>query len=116
MVPSGLTGWNGTRTRYSDVDSVGSTVTWQVDLPEAGEYRVSVWYPTNPTTTTSAAYVVEHQGGSTEVIVDQTAGAAAWRPLGTFRYDAGAVGVVRLEVRNTSFHRVSAAQFVRVGN
>lgn len=114
--PSGLAGWNGTRTRYSDVDSVGSTVTWQVDLPEAGEYRVSVWYPTNPTTTTSAAYIVEHQGGSTEIIVDQTVGAAAWRPLGTFRYDAGAVGVVRLEVRNTSFHRVSAAQFVRVGN
>lgn len=114
--PSGLAGWNGTRTRYSDVDSIGSTVTWQVNLPEAGEYRVSVWYPTNPTTTTSAAYIVEHQAGSTEVVVNQTEGAAAWRPLGTFRYAAGAVGVVRLEVRNASFHRVSAAQFVRVGN
>ncbi|WP_407360271.1 hypothetical protein [Microbacterium sp. LBN7] len=114
--PSGLSGWNGTRTRYSDSDSVGSTVTWNVSLPQAGLYRVSVWYPTNPTTTTSAAYVVEHQGGSSEVIVDQTQGAAAWRSLGTFRYDAGATGVVRLEVRNTSIHRVSAAQFVRVGD
>ncbi|MFE6964877.1 hypothetical protein ACFVAJ_07175 [Agromyces sp. NPDC057679] len=114
--PSGLTGWNGTRTRYSDTDSVGSTVTWQVDLPEAGEYRVSVWYPTNPATTTSAAYVVEHQAGSTEVVVNQLEGAAAWRPLGTFRYAAGAVGVVRLEVRNPAIHRVSAAQFVRVGS
>ncbi|MFK4851599.1 hypothetical protein ACI3KT_08195 [Microbacterium sp. ZW T6_19] len=114
--PSGLSGWNGTRTRYSDTDSVGSTVTWNVELPQAGLYRVSVWYPTNPTTTTSAAYVVEHQSGSSEVIVDQTQGAGAWRALGTFRYDAGAVGVVRLEVRNTSIHRVSAAQFVRTGD
>ena len=114
--PSGLSGWNGTRTRYSDSGSVGSTVTWKADLPQPGLYRVSVWYPTNPTTTTSAAYVVEHQGGSSEVIVDQTQGAAAWRALGTFRYDAGAPGVVRLEVRNTSIHRVSAAQFVRVGD
>ncbi|KRC61624.1 hypothetical protein ASE14_12340 [Agromyces sp. Root81] len=114
--PSGLTGWNGTRTRYSDVDSVGSTVTWTVTLPEPGEYRVSVWYPTNPTTTTSAAYIVEHEGGSTEVVVNQTEGAAAWRSLGTFRYAAGAAGVVRLEVRSAAFHRVSAAQFVRVGN
>ena len=114
--PSGLSGWNGTRTRYSDTDSVGSTVTWNVNLAQPGQYRVSVWYPTNPTTTTSAAYVVEHQGGSSEVIVDQTQGAAAWRALGTFRYDAGAVGVVRLEVRNPGIHRVSAAQFVRVGD
>ena len=114
--PSGLSGWNGTRTRYSDADSVGSTVTWNVSLPQAGLYRASVWYPTNPTTTTSAAYVIEHQGGSSEVIVDQTQGAAAWRSLGTFRYDAGATGVVRLEVRNTSIHRVSAVQFVRIGD
>lgn len=114
--PSGLSGWNGTRTRYSDSDSVGSTVTWNANLPQAGLYRVSVWYPTNSTTTTSAAYVVEHQGGSSEVIVDQTQGAAAWRSLGTFRYGADAVGTVRLEVRNTSIHRVSAAQFVRVGD
>lgn len=114
--PSGLAGWNGTRTRYSDTDSVGSTVTWQVNLPEAGEYRVSVWYPTNPTTTTSAAYIVEHQAGSTEIIVNQTEAAAAWRPLGTFRYEAGATGVVRLEVRSTAIHRASAAQFVRIGS
>ncbi|MEU4017313.1 hypothetical protein AB0E56_18810 [Microbacterium sp. NPDC028030] len=114
--PSGLSGWNGTRTRYSDSDSVGSTVTWNVDLPQAGMYRVSVWYPTNSTTTTSAAYVVEHKNGSSEVIVDQTQGAAAWRSLGSFRYDADAVGTVRLEVRNTSIHRVSAAQFVRIGD
>lgn len=114
--PSGLSGWNGTRTRYSDSDSVGSTVTWNVDLPQAGLYRVSVWYPTNPTTTTSAAYVVEHKNGSSEVIVDQTQGAAAWRSLGSFRYAAGATGTVRLEVRNTSIHRVSAAQFVRIGD
>ena len=114
--PSGLSGWNGTRTRYSDTGSVGSTVTWNVDLPQAGLYRVSVWYPTNPTTTTAAAYVVEHQGGSSEVIVNQTEGAAAWRSLGTYRYGANAVGTVRLEVRNTSIHRVSAAQFVRVGD
>ncbi|WP_341974119.1 hypothetical protein [Microbacterium sp. LWO13-1.2] len=114
--PSGLSGWNGTRTRYSDTDSVGSTVTWNANLLQAGLYRVSVWYPTNPTTTTSAAYIVEHQAGSTEVIVNQTEDAAAWRSLGTFRYDAGAVGVVRLEVRSTSIHRVSAAQFVRVGD
>ncbi len=114
--PSGLSGWNGTRTRYSSEDSVGSTVTWTVDLPEPGEYRVSVWYPTNPETTTSAAYIVDHEGGSTEVIVDQTQGAAAWRPLGTFRYAADALGVVRLEVRNPDFHRVSAAQFLRIAD
>lgn len=114
--PSGLSGWNGTRTRYSDSDSVGSTVTWNAHLPQAGLYRVSVWYPTNATTTTSAAYIVGHQSGSTEVIVNQTEGATAWRSLGTFRYGADATGTVRLEVRNTSIHRVSAAQFVRVGD
>ncbi|WIY81713.1 NEW3 domain-containing protein [Propionimicrobium sp. PCR01-08-3] len=114
--PSGLAGWNGTSTRYSAEDSVGATATWTVTLPDAGLYRVSVWYPTNPDTTTSAAYIVEHQGGSSEVIVDQTQNAAEWFSLGEYRYDANSQGVVRLEVRSEIYHRASAAQFIRVGD
>jgi hypothetical protein len=112
---SGLNGWNGIQSRYSAPAVVGGTATWTPDLPQAGEYDVAVWYPSNFETTTSAAYVVTHAGGSSEVVVNQIENANRWRALGRFRFGQGRGGNVRLEVRNTAFHRASAAQFIFVG-
>lgn len=112
---SGLAGWNGVQSRYSAPEVLGGTATWTPDLPEAGEYDVAVWYPTNADTTTAAAYIVTHAAGTDEVIVNQQENANRWSRLGRFRFDQGRSGSVRIEVRNEKFHRVSAAQFIRVG-
>jgi hypothetical protein len=114
-LPSGLVGWNGIASRYSDITFLGQTATWTPDLPQSGEYDVAVWYPTNFATTTAAAYVVKHAGGTSELIVNQQENATRWRPLGRYRFDQGQAGSVRLEVRNNDFHRASAAQFIYVG-
>lgn len=113
-IGSGLVGWNGIQSRYSAPEVIGGTATWQPELPQAGEYDVAVWYPSNFQTTTSAAYVVTHAGGTDEVIVNQMENANSWRKLGRFRFEQGTAGSVRLEVRNTLFHRASAAQFIFV--
>lgn len=110
-MPSGLRGWNGTSTRYSEEERLGGTATWRPEIPEAGYYDVAVWYPTNPDTTTAAAYIVQHADGAEEFIVNQQEGANGWRSLGRFRFEAGGEGYVRLEVRNPDFHRVDAARF-----
>ncbi|MBE1613243.1 NEW3 domain-containing protein [Actinopolymorpha pittospori] len=112
---SGLAGWNGVQSRYSAPEVLGGSATWAPELPEEGEYDVSVWYPSNADTTTAAAYVITHAGGTDEVIVNQQENANRWSPLGRFRFEQGRSGSVRLEVRNEKFHRLSAAQFVYVG-
>ncbi|WP_020576300.1 NEW3 domain-containing protein [Actinopolymorpha alba] len=111
---SSLAGWNGIQSRYSAPEVLGGTATWKPDLPQTGEYDVAVWYPTNFATTTKAAYVITHAGGVDEVIVNQQENANRWFPLGRYRFEAGQEGSVRIEVRDTAFHRVSAAQFIYV--
>lgn len=109
---STLAGWNGIRSRYSTQGTLGGTATWTPELPADGDYDVAVWYPTNVDTTTAAIFLIRHEGGTAEVVVDQRQGANAWFPLGRFRFTAGSAGSVTLEVRNEGLHRVSAAQFL----
>lgn len=113
-MPSGLTGWNGSSTRYSEEGRLGGTATWRPDLPADGEYDVAVWYPTNPDTTTAAVYVVHHAAGEQEFTVNQQENANGWRHLGRFRFTKGTDGYVRIVVRNPGFHRVDAARFLPV--
>jgi hypothetical protein len=106
---STLVGWDGGSTRYSN--AVGSTATWTPDLAGPAEYRVEVWFPTNPTTTTSATYTVRHAEGDTSVVVNQRTAGGAWVTLGTWSFAAGTEGWVRLTVNNTDFHRADAVRF-----
>jgi len=108
---SGLAGWNGTRSLYSAPGALGGSATWQPALPAAGSYEVAVWYPTNPDTTTAATYVVHHSGGDTTLSVNQQQDANAFHVLGTFTFDAGSAGYVRIEVQSPGYHRISAARF-----
>ncbi|TDC48140.1 hypothetical protein E1212_22140 [Jiangella ureilytica] len=110
-LPSGLTGWNRTPTRYSEENRLGGTATWRPELPADGSYDVAVWYPTNADTTRAAVYIVHHADGDSEFVVDQQQEANGWRPLGRFRFGAGTDGYVRAEVRNPGFLRVDAVRF-----
>ncbi|SEF18239.1 NEW3 domain-containing protein [Jiangella alba] len=107
--PSSLPGHDGGRTRVSGGGS-GSIATWTPDLAAAGRYRVSVWYPTNPTTTRAAVYTVATAGGEETVVVDQQEGGADWRPLAIVDLDP-ATAAVRLAAQNSGHHRADAARF-----
>ncbi|MBZ2196765.1 golvesin C-terminal-like domain-containing protein [Occultella gossypii] len=108
---SGLAGWGGTRSRYNLDSLLGGTARWVPDIPEAGSYEVSVWYPAHTVSTTQAAFVVRHGGGADTVVVDQTSGGGAWRSLGYYDFAAGRSGDVYLEVLDAGTHRTSAVRF-----
>ncbi len=74
----------------------GATATWRPDLPAAGPYAVHVSYGAGPDRSDAARYRVDHAGGTTEVLVNQTMGGGTWVYLGTFDFQAGTAGAVTL--------------------
>jgi hypothetical protein len=111
---SGLPGFEKTISRYNTPDVLGGSARWTPNLPAAGSYAVFVWYPPNPSSTTSATYLVHHVSGDSTVSVDQTANGGSWRSIGTYSFSAGRDGFVEIQVISSGFHRVSAARFVKI--
>ncbi|WP_406108672.1 NEW3 domain-containing protein [Micromonospora globbae] len=105
---STLKGYAGSTTRFAS-GGTGSVATWRPTLP-AGRYRVSVWYPTNATTTTAATYRVVHTTGTATVTVDQTTDAGQWRVLGVWDLDP-TTAAVSLSAQQSGHHRADAVRF-----
>ncbi|WP_154792148.1 NEW3 domain-containing protein [Occultella kanbiaonis] len=108
---SSLEGYDGIRSRYSPESQYGGTATFTPTIADAADYEVSVWYPTNPDTTTDALYTVTTPDGSTDFHVDQTQGADGWRVLGTFALPSGTDSSVTLTAITGLVTRVSAVRF-----
>lgn len=91
-------------------------VRWVPEIPEDGEYAVYVSYHSLPESTTSAHYIVNHLGGSTEFSVNQKMGGGTWIYLGTFRFREGlhpSSGMVVLtnQSRNGKYVTADAVKF-----
>ncbi|MEV0973009.1 N-acetylmuramoyl-L-alanine amidase [Microtetraspora glauca] len=84
--------------RFVDPVAASDPAWFQASIPSAGNYRVEVWYPSDPGYNSSAPYIVATSSGNQTVFVDQRSGGGAWHSLGTFSLNAGtynAVGVSR---------------------
>lgn len=58
-------------------------------IPAGGEYAVYISYPRRDDNSSSVKYTVNHTGGKTYFIVNQTIGGETWIYLGTFKFHAG---------------------------
>ena len=72
------------------------SVTWRPAIPERGEYAVYVSYKSFANSTTDACYSVHHLGGETEFHVNQRMAGGTWVYLGTFPFEKGDSGFVRM--------------------
>ncbi|TLS51459.1 hypothetical protein FE782_15220 [Paenibacillus antri] len=110
---SGLTGYNGSITRYSG--TAGGAATWTPNL-EAGTYQVLAYRIVHPASEPATKLAVHHAGGVTEVVSDFTAGQSGWIELGTFEFAEGAGGFVRMSRANpqqaVSYLRTNAVAFI----
>jgi hypothetical protein len=89
----------GTDYRFADPNTTASDVAWyKVNIPEAGNYQVSVWYAANAGYNDSTPYMVVTTTGTQTVRVNQRANGGKWVSLGTFALaagDANKVGISR---------------------
>ena len=79
-----------------------ASATWRPDIPERGEYAVYVSYRSFANSTTDAVYTVRHMGGESEFHVNQRMAGSTWVYLGTFPFDEGDEGFVRLTNQSPS--------------
>jgi hypothetical protein len=85
---------HGADYRFADPVTASDPAWFQAAIPSAGNYRVEVWYPSDPGYNSSAPYIVAAAGGNQTVYVDQRSSGGAWRTIGTFALDAGTQNVV----------------------
>lgn len=92
-------------------------VEWIPDIPEDGEYWVSVAYPYTSNNTAAAHYTVYHAGGATEIVINQTMGAGTWIYLGKFHFRRGLDADFGKVVLSNQSHAggVAVADAVRFG-
>lgn len=90
---------------YVNGDAISNWIEWRPDLPACGLYAVSAFIPSQNATTQEARYEIYHTHGPGAtpadesprvVVVNQSARFSEWVPLGTYRFEAGADGYVRL--------------------
>ena len=72
------------------------SATWRPEIPERGEYAVYVSYKSFANSTTDACYSVHHLGGESVFHVNQRMAGETWVYLGTFPFEEGDSGFVRL--------------------
>ncbi|HNT89979.1 MAG TPA: hypothetical protein PKL84_19100, partial [Candidatus Hydrogenedentes bacterium] len=79
-----------------------ATATWRVNLPQAGDYTVSVWYGADPFSdrATDAPYTVRHAAGEETIRINQREHSGQWVELGTFRFEAGSAVVTLSNAAN----------------
>lgn len=80
--------------RYTN--ATGSTATFRPNITEAGEYKVYAWWDYWSTRDTNALYTVAHAGGTASVRVNQRENYSQWTLLGTYSFNAGTSGYVRV--------------------
>ena len=66
-----------------------AVVIWMPDIPETGEYNVTISYCASDSNVSDAHYVLHHLGGTTAFKVNQTIGGNTWLSLGKFRFRKG---------------------------
>lgn len=86
------TGFQGTGYQ-THAPGVGTdTFTWNLNIPEDGNYTVYVKYPAVSGAATDASFKVSFNGGSSTATVDQTQNAGTWVPLGKFAFSQNGTG------------------------
>ncbi|GMU21592.1 MAG: hypothetical protein AMXMBFR13_16840 [Phycisphaerae bacterium] len=116
-------GYWGTTYRYRRVQDGSITsgeVEFRPNLVQAGTYEVSVWYTQGANRATNAPFTVEYSGGSQTVAVNQQSNGSQWVVIGSFPFNAGTGGRVRLSNQATGTHSTpvviaDAVRFVKTG-
>ena len=66
-----------------------SVASYDVNMPEAGDFAIYISYKTLPNSAKDAQYTVNSLGGTKTFTVDQTMGGGVWVYLGTFQLQKG---------------------------
>ncbi len=121
-VPGGSITVNGAWTLNTAVDMRGAgtihdgnvtkTSKWVLytpTLPSAGLYQVSAWYQANAAYASNLGVVITAPGGAITRTLNQRVNGGQWNVLGTFQFNAGTSGTVKLVAAGTNGYVIGDA-------
>lgn len=88
---------------------------WTPTLPEAGRYKVYMNWAEGGGRPTNAPVEIHHADSISHTTIDQTKNGGVWYYLGTFRFDAGNTGFVKLLASATGSTIADAVLFEKTG-
>ncbi len=93
-----------------------STASYDVTMPEGGDFAVYVSYKTLPNSAEAVRYTINSLAGADEFVVNQTMGGGTWVYLGTFPLQAGLnKAVVVVSNAGDQAGKVVTTDAVRIG-
>ncbi len=96
----GSDGYLGKTYRYATVGT-DAYADYQLDIPNAGTYRIYAWYNADSNRATSCLYTINHKNGSDNISINQQDNDEEWVLLGTYNFDAGTYSV-RVDAKNST--------------
>ena len=109
--PTGLTGYNGSATKYHEYISGESVetaqqayVTWAPEITEAGRYDAYIWRVGHVGNNPEALLRVVNRDGEYEKVIPQALSPeeSGWYKVGNFDFAEGSSGYIRLGRNNNS--------------
>ncbi|MDY6952915.1 MAG: hypothetical protein SWE60_15505, partial [Thermodesulfobacteriota bacterium] len=86
-VSSSIPGFYGTDYHYHSTGSGSDTFTWTPAINSSGIYEVFARWSEQPSRAPDATYTIYHDGGNTDVQVDQRSNGGKWVSLGFYTFD-----------------------------
>jgi hypothetical protein len=98
-----VAGYHGSGYRHDGNSGKGSkSAMFRPSLATAGGYRVYLWYSANGNRAGNVPVDVIHAGGTATVTVDQRVNGGQWNLLGTYSFNVGTGGYVRIRNGGTT--------------
>ncbi|PID62147.1 MAG: xanthan lyase [Ignavibacteriae bacterium] len=88
---------------------------YQLNIPESGNYFVSVSYQALENSSDSVLYSVYHSGGKTDFIINQKIGGGTWIYLGNFNFKLNNENKVIVSTKLAKENEVITTDAVRLG-
>lgn len=102
---------SGSYLEFSSSTTDSSYISYIPDIPEDGDYAVSISYSQSNRNISNARYSVYHSGGKTEYLINQQMGGGTWIYLGTFHFFKGInpdIGSVKVSSKSNKTGLVSS--------
>lgn len=107
---SGLTGYNGSGTRFAS--GSGAKAEWVFVCPKTDTYRVYVYKVQHSTSDTNAKISVHHAGGTAVSYLNYATGSSGWVDLGAYSF-SGQGTYKLINERANGYLRADAVRFIQ---
>ncbi len=92
-------------------DKGSKSVVFRPTLPESRNYKVAIFYSSFSNRATNVPVTISHASGTTNIVLNQQVEGGTWKDLGTFAFNAGTTGTLRID--NTATNGFVIADAVR---